>query len=152
VLVIVAANRDLRAAVDAGIFRIRVPPLRDRRKDILALVEYFIDRYPRNAGRKIRNLERRTLELLLAYDSQVDIRELQNVVVRAVILSDGETSQSTKRGVSSKSREQPGGQSLIRLCSCTRNAKMIEAALGRAGAGFPVGWSGREARKAPNYT
>ncbi len=112
-----------RAAVVARIFRIQVPLLRERREDILALVKYFIDRYPRNAGRKIRSLERRTLESLLAYDSQVDIRELQNVVVRAVILSDRETSQSTKRGLSSKSREHPRRQSLIRLCLSTRNAK-----------------------------
>ena len=50
------------------------------------MVKYFIGRYPRNAGRKIRNLDPRTLEWLLAYDRQVDIRELQNMVVRAVIL------------------------------------------------------------------
>jgi transcriptional regulator with GAF, ATPase, and Fis domain len=102
VRVLAATNRDLRAEVSAGRFRldlfyrlnvfpIQVPPLRERREDILLLAKYFVGRYAGKAGKKIRNIERKTVELLEAYDWPGNIRELQNVVERAVILSDGET-------------------------------------------------------------
>jgi formate hydrogenlyase transcriptional activator len=102
VRVIAATNGDLRAAVDAGTFRldlfyrlnvfpIQVPTLRERPEDILLLAKYFIERYARNAGKKIRTIERKTLESLQAYDWPGNIRELQNVVERGVILCDGET-------------------------------------------------------------
>jgi formate hydrogenlyase transcriptional activator len=128
VRVIAATNRDLGAAVDAGIFRldlfyrlnvfpIQVPPLRERPEDVLALVKYFIDRYSRNTGRKIRNIERKTLELLRAYDWPGNIRELQNMVEQAVIVLTGRPSRLTKPGLSPKSWERPSGQSLFRLRS-----------------------------------
>jgi len=99
VRVLAATNCDLKAAVDAGKFRmdllyrlnvfpIQVPALRERPEDILLLAEYFIDRYASKAGKKIRSIERRTLECLQAYDWPGNIRELQNVVERAVILCD----------------------------------------------------------------
>ena len=100
--VLAATNRDLNAAIAAGTFRqdlfyrlnvvpIEIPSLRERKDDIPLLVEYLIDRYAQETGKKIRNMERRTLELFEAYDWPGNIRELQNVVERAVILSDGET-------------------------------------------------------------
>jgi formate hydrogenlyase transcriptional activator len=100
--VLAATNRDLNAAIKAGSFRqdlfyrlnvvpIEVPSLRERRDDIPLLVEYLIDRYAQVTSKKIRNMERRTLELFEAYDWPGNIRELQNVVERAVILSDEET-------------------------------------------------------------
>ena len=100
--VLAATNRDLNAAIKAGSFRrdlfyrlnvvpIEIPSLRERKDDIPLLVEYLIDRYAQTAGKKIRNMERRTLELFESYDWPGNIRELQNVVERAVILSDGET-------------------------------------------------------------
>jgi len=102
VRVIAATNSDLNAAVEARTFRldlfyrlsvfpIQVPSLRERPEDILLLAAYFIERYTSKAGKKIRNIERRTLEWLQAYDWPGNIRELQNVVERAVILGDGET-------------------------------------------------------------
>jgi PAS domain S-box-containing protein len=102
VRVIAATNRDLKAAVSAGTFRsdlfyrlnvfpLTVPPLRDRKDDIPLLVEYLIERYASKAGKKIKNIHKRTLELFRAYDWPGNIRELQNVVERAVILCDGET-------------------------------------------------------------
>jgi len=101
VRVITATNRDLTAAVASGSFRqdlfyrlnvfpIEVPPLRERTDDILMLVEYFVQRYAKRAGRNFRSIERKTLELLRAYDWPGNIRELQNVVERSVILSSGE--------------------------------------------------------------
>ena len=99
--VIAATNRDLTAAVASGSFRqdlfyrlnvfpIEVPPLRDRTEDILILVEYFVRRYGRRAGKNFRSIDKKTLGLLQNYDWPGNIRELQNVVERSVILSSGE--------------------------------------------------------------
>jgi len=101
VRVIAATNRDLTSAVAEDKFRqdlfyrlnvfpIRLPPLRERIGDIPLLVEYLIDRYTQKAGKKIRNIDKKTMELLHAYDWPGNIRELQNVVERTVILSEGE--------------------------------------------------------------
>jgi formate hydrogenlyase transcriptional activator len=101
VRVIAATNRDLTSAVAEGTFRqdlfyrlnafpIQLPALRERISDSL-LVEYLIDRYAQKAGKKIRNIDKKTMELFHAYDWPGNIRELQNVVERAVILSEGET-------------------------------------------------------------
>jgi formate hydrogenlyase transcriptional activator len=102
VRVIAATNRDLASAVAEGKFRqdlfyrlnvfpIRLPALRERISDISLLVGYLIDRYAQKVGKKIRNIDPRTMELFHAYDWPGNIRELQNVVERAVILSEGET-------------------------------------------------------------
>jgi transcriptional regulator with GAF, ATPase, and Fis domain len=98
VRVIAATNRDLGAAVAQGSFRqdllyrlnvfpIEVPSLRERKDDILMLVEYFVQRYANRAGRKIRSIDRNTLDLLQSYDWPGNIRELQNVIERSIILS-----------------------------------------------------------------
>jgi formate hydrogenlyase transcriptional activator len=102
VRVVAATNRDLKAAVTAGMFRedlfyrlnvfpIEIPPLRERVDDIPLLLEYLIDRFAKKAAKKIRKIERQTLELFQAYKWPGNIREMQNVVERAVILCDGET-------------------------------------------------------------
>jgi PAS domain S-box-containing protein len=102
VRVIAATNRDLQAAISAGSFRsdlfyrlnvfpLEMPSLRERREDIPLLVEYFIDRYARKAGKKIRRVNKKTLELLLSYPWPGNIRELQNVIERSVILCETET-------------------------------------------------------------
>jgi formate hydrogenlyase transcriptional activator len=101
VRVIAATNRDLEAAVVDGKFRedlfyrlnvfpIEVPPLRDRKDDILMLVEYFVQRYANRAGKNIRLIGKKALDLLQSYDWPGNIRELQNVIERSVILSSGE--------------------------------------------------------------
>ena len=98
VRVIAATNRDLNAAVANGTFRhdllyrlnvfpIEVPSLRERKDDILMLVEYFVQRYANRAGRKIRSIDQKTLNLLQSYDWPGNIRELQNVIERSIILS-----------------------------------------------------------------
>jgi formate hydrogenlyase transcriptional activator len=102
VRVIVATNRDLSAAIAAGSFRrdlyyrlnvfpVEMPPLRARTEDIPMLVEYFIDRYSSKAGKRIRGVDRTTLELLRSYPWPGNIRELQNVIERAVILCETDT-------------------------------------------------------------
>jgi PAS domain S-box-containing protein len=101
VRVIAATNRDLQAAISAGSFRsdlfyrlhvfpIEMPSLRERRADIPLLVEYFIDRYARKAGKNIKRVNKKTLELLQLYPWPGNIRELQNVIERSVILCETE--------------------------------------------------------------
>ena len=117
VRVIAATNRDLAAAVAAGTFRqdlfyrlnvfpIEVPPLRERKDDLQLLIEYFVQRYGVKAGTHIRSIEKETLDRLQSYAWPGNIRELQNVVERSVILSSGDVfsvdeSWPTKRSVSS---------------------------------------------------
>ena len=101
VRVIAATNRNLEAAVSAGTFRmdlffrlnvfpIEVPPLRERTDDIPTLVEYFVQRYARKLGKKITNVSKETLELFQTYHWPGNIRQLQNVIERYVILCEGE--------------------------------------------------------------
>ena len=102
VRVIAATNRDLQAAIRAGSFRsdlfyrlhvfpIQIPPLREREEDIPLLVEYFIDRYARKVGKNIRDISKKTLELLRSYPWPGNIRELQNVIERSVLLCETES-------------------------------------------------------------
>ena len=102
VRIIAATNRELHAAISAGSFRsdlfyrlnvfpIEVPSLRERRADIPLLVEYFIDQYARKAGKSIRRVNKKTLELLQSYAWPGNVRELQNVIERSVILCETET-------------------------------------------------------------
>jgi formate hydrogenlyase transcriptional activator len=102
VRVVAATNADLGSAVAQGTFRqdlfyrlnvfpIQTPALRERIDDIPLLVEYLIDRYAQAAGKKIKNINKGTLDLFQNYDWPGNVRELQNVIERAVILSDGET-------------------------------------------------------------
>jgi PAS domain S-box-containing protein len=144
VRVISATNRDLEIAIAAGSFRrdlfyrlsvfpIESPPLRERKGDIPMLVEYFIDRYARNAGKRMRNVEKSTMELLLAYSWPGNIRELQNVVERSVILCDGDTisvdpSWLTLESTAAQLKSQPFGKK-----SAAQEKDMIEAALAKTG-------------------
>jgi transcriptional regulator with GAF, ATPase, and Fis domain len=102
VRIIAATNRNLKAAIDTGTFRsdlfyrlnvfpIDVPPLRDRKEDIPMLVEYLTERYASKIGKKIKSIDKGTLKMFQAYHWPGNIRELQNVIERAVILCDGET-------------------------------------------------------------
>jgi formate hydrogenlyase transcriptional activator len=119
VRVLAATNRDLEAAVAAGTFRqdlfyrlnvfpIRVPSLRERKDDIPLLVEYLVERYAKRAGKKISHIKKKTLDLFQAYDWPGNIRELQNVVERAVILCDGETFSVDETWLPRKSNQLSG--------------------------------------------
>lgn len=101
VRVVAATNRDLEAAISAGIFRedlfyrlnvfpIEVPPLRQRKEDIPLLVEYFVDRYASKAAKKITGIDRRSMDILRGYSWPGNIRELQNVIERSVIVCETE--------------------------------------------------------------
>jgi transcriptional regulator with GAF, ATPase, and Fis domain len=102
VRVIAATNRDLTAAIAAGTFRadlfyrlnvfpIHIPPLRRRKEDIPMLVEYFVKRYAEKTGKQIRKIDKNTLELCESYSWPGNIRELQNIVERSVILCGSDT-------------------------------------------------------------
>jgi formate hydrogenlyase transcriptional activator len=102
VRVLAATNRDLEAAVANGTFRedlfyrlnvfpIRIPPLRERKDDLPLLVEYLVERYSKKIGKTFRHIKKETLALFEVYDWPGNIRELQNVVERAVILCESET-------------------------------------------------------------
>jgi formate hydrogenlyase transcriptional activator len=96
---VAATNRNLEAAIASGAFRedlfyrlnvfpIEVPPLRQRKEDIPLLVEYFVDRYASKAGKRITGIDKRSMGLLQSYSWPGNIRELQNVIERSVIVCD----------------------------------------------------------------
>lgn len=143
VRVVAATNRDLLAAIAEGKFRedlfyrlnvfpIEVPPLRERREDIPLLVEYFVDRYAGQAGKKITAINKRGMELLQSYAWPGNIRELQNVIERSVIISNSENlsideSWFLQNVPASNSAAQPLSQTLA-----LQEKEMIEAALAQS--------------------
>ncbi len=145
VRVIAATNRDLQAAIAVGAFRsdlfyrlnvfpIKVPPLRERQEDIPMLVEYFIDRYARKAGRRIRGVNKRSLELLQSYPWPGNIRELQNVIERSVIVCDTENFLVDESWLSRQSLEsEPNSQAELSQKLASQEKELIEAALRESG-------------------
>jgi formate hydrogenlyase transcriptional activator len=140
VRVLAATNRDLSAAVAAGKFRedlfyrlnvfpIQIPPLRERVGDISLLVEYLIDRYGKKTGRKFRNISSKTLKGFQAYDWPGNIRELQNVIERAVILCDGDTFSVDESWLKRQSPKPPETGTRLVPTLVDREKAMIESAL-----------------------
>ncbi len=157
VRVIAATNRDLQAAIAGGTFRsdlfyrlnvfpIEVPPLRERQKDIPVLVEYFIDRYAREAGKSIHGINKKSLALLQSYPWPGNIRELQNVVERSVIVCDTENLSVDESWLSWQPRAT-GSKSHLELSQklASQEKDMIEAALRESG-GRVSGPSGAAAK------
>jgi transcriptional regulator with PAS, ATPase and Fis domain len=138
--VIAATNRDLEAAMADGTFRndlfyrlqvfpIEIRPLRDRKEDIPLLVEYFIHRYASKMGKKIRSINGRSLQLLRSYSWPGNIRELQNVIERAVIVSEGDVLAVDASWLSRQSAKPvPSSRTLSKILP-DQEKKMIEAAL-----------------------
>jgi len=140
VRVIAATNRDLEAAVADGTFRadlfyrlnvfpLEIPALRDRRTDILLLVEYFTHRYGARMGKKIRGISKETANLLQSYDWPGNIRELQNVIERAVIVSDSDSLSIDERWLSRRPVSAPKGAGPSVPTLATHEKDAIEAAL-----------------------
>ena len=140
VRVIAATNRDLEAAMANGTFRsdlfyrlqvfpIEIRPLRDRKEDIPLLVEYFIDRYASKMGKKIRSIDRTSLDLLRSYSWPGNIRELQNVIERAVIVSEGDVLSVDVSWLSRQSAKAVPSSATLFKISPDQEKKMIEAAL-----------------------
>ncbi len=141
VRVLSATNRDLSAAVAAGMFRedlyyrldvfpIRLPALRERVDDIPLLVKYLIDRYAQKAGKRIRSISRDTLSLFRAYDWPGNIRELQNVIERAVILCEGDIFEVDEAWLTTKAAVKSAYDSApLAVNLAGREKEMIENAL-----------------------
>src|SRR4029453_1872480 len=122
VRVIAATNRDLSEAIVAGAFRsdlfyrlnvfpIVVPPLRKRHEDIPILIEYFVKRFAEKMAKRIRRIDKHTLELCERYSWPGNIRELQNIVERSVILCTGDTFSIDEAWLSSEAPLRPDGLS-----------------------------------------
>jgi formate hydrogenlyase transcriptional activator len=140
VRVLAATNRDLKARVAEGTFRqdlfyrlnvfpIEIPPLRERVDDIPLLVEYLIERYAAKAGKKIRSISKKTLELFQAYDWPGNIRELQNVIERAVVLCEGEIFTVDETWLMRESPRSSGQTVPLVAHLSEREREIIEAAL-----------------------
>jgi PAS domain S-box-containing protein len=141
VRVIAATNRDLQAAISTGVFRsdlfyrlhvfpLEIPSLRERREDIPLLVEYFIDRYARKAGKNIKRLNKKTLELLQSYPWPGNIRELQNVIERSVILCETEIFSIDESWLPKQpSLTEPKNRMELPRSLLAQEKEMIEAAL-----------------------
>jgi PAS domain S-box-containing protein len=156
VRVIAATNRDLQASIDAGSFRsdlyyrlnvfpIEMPPLRKRKEDIPLLVEYFIDRYANKAGKKIRGISKATLERLKCYSWPGNIRELQNVIERSIIVCESENFTIDESWLSGTPDEVPQADGLLSRMPAAQEKQMIEAALAQA-QGRVAGPSGAAAK------
>jgi transcriptional regulator with GAF, ATPase, and Fis domain len=145
VRVIAATNRNLEAAIAAGMFRsdlyyrlnvfpIEMPPLRERREDIPLLVEYFIDRFARKAGKSFQTVSKKSLALLESYPWPGNIRELQNVIERSVIVCETENFSVDERWLfrQSPATEPNTELGLFRKLPSQEKA-IIEAALRESG-------------------
>jgi PAS domain S-box-containing protein len=142
VRVVAATNRDLAAAVAGGSFRsdlfyrlnvfpIHVPPLRKRREDIPILVEYFVKRFAEKMAKRIRRIDKRTLELCERYPWPGNIRELQNIVERSVILCGGDTF-SIDQGWLSQAPLRPEVAGALPSALQDQEKELIEAALAKS--------------------
>jgi len=140
VRVIAATNRDLEAAIAGGTFRndlyyrlnvfpISVPPLRERKEDIPMLVEYFVDRYATKAGKKIRRINSELMDRLITYPWPGNIRELQNVIERSVILCDTEDFSVDESWLSPAAVIPTNDKRLLTKQLESQEKEMIEAAL-----------------------
>ena len=140
VRVIAATNRDLEAAVGAGKFRsdlfyrlnvfpIDIPPLRERKEDIPMLVAYFLERYASRAGKKFRGVSKKSMELLQAYRWPGNIRELQNVIERSVIVCETDTFSVEENWLSRGNAPTTKATGPLAHTLTTQEKAMIEAAL-----------------------
>ena len=157
VRVVAATNRDLEAAVAAGTFRsdlyyrlnvfpIEMPALRERTEDVPLLVEYFLTRYSRKAGKSFRTVSKQSVDLLRAYPWPGNIRELQNVVERSVIVSDGDIFSIDESWLSRQPQtHQPMNAPALPKNLALQEKAVIEAALLECG-GRVSGSSGAAVR------
>ena len=149
VRVIAATNRDLQKDIEDGTFRedlfyrlsvfpIHVPPLRDRTGDIPVLVEYLTQRYAARIGKRIRNVSRRTMDVLTEYQWPGNVRELQNVIQRAVILCDGDTLVVDETWLQNRRTNETTASRGIGRPTIREEKEMIESACAECGTGIAM--------------
>jgi formate hydrogenlyase transcriptional activator len=162
VRVVAATHRDLNALVAEGKLRqdllyrlnvvpIQMPPLRERVADIPLLVEYFIDRFARRAGKKFRTIDKKFLKVFQAYSWPGDVGELQNIIERAVILSDDDTLALDETWLKWEPVQNSVRTRALDIALVRQEKEMIEAALvesqgrisGPAGAAAKLGLPAR---------
>jgi formate hydrogenlyase transcriptional activator len=152
VRVISATNRDLQEAIADGAFRsdlyyrlnvfpIKLPPLRDRREDVPLLVSYFVDRYAKRAGKKIEQIQKKSLEALQEYSWPGNVRELQNVIERSLIIAETNVFSIDKSWLANE--PQPSGS--LPTDQKVNERKRIETALAQSN-GKVSGTNGAAAR------
>jgi DNA-binding NtrC family response regulator len=128
--IVAATNRDLEAAIEEKSFRkdlyyrlkvipIHVPPLRERKEDVVPLVNHFVDRFNRELGKKVKPVGREVLEALVAYDWPGNVRELKNVIERAMLLDaeDEILLEHLPGEIHRVGRSRPGGEEAARVVS-----------------------------------
>jgi formate hydrogenlyase transcriptional activator len=144
VRILAATHRDLNALVAEGKFRqdllyrlnvvpIKMPSLRERADDIPLLVEYFIGRFGKRVGKKFRTIDKRTVDLFENYNWPGNIRELQNVIERAVILSDGDTISVDEAWLAQESPQFQDPKIAMNDALNRHEKEMIESALAETG-------------------
>ena len=111
---------------------IRVPSLRERAADIPLLVEYFIARFGKKAGKQFKTIDKSSLKLLKEYDWPGNIRELQNVIDRAVILRDTDTFTVDETWLQRKPSDIPRPTTALSGTLLHQERDIIEAALGES--------------------
>jgi formate hydrogenlyase transcriptional activator len=140
VRVVAATHRDLNALVDEGKLRqdllyrlnvvpVQMPPLRERVADIPLLVEYFIDRFGKRAGKKFRTIDKKFLKVFQEYGWPGNVRELQNIIERAVILSDDDTLAVDETWLKREPAQNPVRPHVLETALVRQEKEMIEAAL-----------------------
>jgi transcriptional regulator of acetoin/glycerol metabolism len=140
VRVIAATNRDLSAAMEADAFRsdlfyrlnvfpIEMPPLRERQEDIPLLVAYFVDRYARRIGKTIENIDQRTFDIFQGYSWPGNIRELQNVIERSVVICETATFAIDESWLRRELPKAPRPIQTLADDLATRERERIETAL-----------------------
>ena len=143
VRVLAATHHDLDTLVTEGKFRqdllyrlsvvpIQVPSLRERTDDIPLLVDYFVGRFGKKAGKKFRTIEKQTVELFESYQWPGNVRELQNVIERAVILSDGDSFCVDETWLKRQAPEFASPAVALSNVLQRQEKEMIEAALAEA--------------------
>jgi transcriptional regulator with GAF, ATPase, and Fis domain len=158
VRMVAATNRDLEVAIANGTFRrdlfyrlnvfpIQMPPLRERKDDILTLLEYFVQRFGRKLGKNFSRIDKRTVELFKSYDWPGNVRELQNVVERSVIVSPDDVFCVDKAWLSTDAAKTRPEQHLPESANgdSGRERQIIEAALAESG-GRVYGTNGAAAK------
>jgi len=144
VRVLAATHRNLDALVAEGKFRedllyrlsvvpIQMPPLRERADDVPVLVDYFIARFGKKAGKKFTTIEKRTAELFSAYQWPGNVRELQNVIERAVILNEGDTLSVDETWLKRLPPRSTGPTVALSGALQRQEKEMIEGALAESG-------------------
>ncbi|HEY6197736.1 MAG TPA: sigma 54-interacting transcriptional regulator [Candidatus Binatia bacterium] len=143
VRVIAATNRDLKIAMNGGAFRsdlyyrlnvfpIEIPALRERKDDIPMLVKYFTDRYANKEGKRLKSIDKRSLALLQSYPWPGNIRELQNVIERAVIVCETDMLAIDENWLSQERVEAHPASGTLSEELLGREKARIEAALAQA--------------------